>query len=56
MVTPVRIRQAKVRARKRAEGLRKYEIWLHPAEWLTLRAQLQEILVKRRTPEPPTPL
>lgn len=54
MGTPVNLRQAKARARKRAEGLRKYEIWLHPFEWAQMQTQLQVILRNRREIQPKT--
>lgn len=56
MATSINSRQQKARARKRASGLRKYELWLHPFEWAQLRTQLQVIIQSRTATQPKTPL
>jgi len=40
-------RKAAERARKRAEGLKAFEIWLHPKDWPAVK-RLLERLAKRR--------
>lgn len=39
--------KADQRAQKRAKGLRPFEVWLHPEEWLIVK-RLIDRLVKRR--------
>lgn len=40
-------RKAEERARRRAEGLRPFEVWAHPKDWPAIK-RLVERLAKRR--------
>lgn len=41
-------RLAELRARRRSEGLRPFEVWAHPKDWPLIK-RLVERLTKRRT-------
>jgi len=41
-------RKAEERARKRAEGLKAFEVWAHPKDWPLIK-RLVERLAKRRS-------